>query len=97
MIKSATAKAGIASVSHRPIEKNNKKNTYTCESVNVGSLTNQVNTNAITNDAKKEMSDLYLFFFGMVTVSFILIAYAMVTDREYPVALKLRFIHALFS
>ena len=31
--KSATAKAGIASVSHNPMEKNNKNNTYNCEAV----------------------------------------------------------------
>ena len=51
--KSATAKAGIASVSHNPMEKNNKNNTYSCEAVKAGSLSNHVSTKAAINDPKK--------------------------------------------
>jgi hypothetical protein len=51
--KSATAKAGIASVSHNPIEKNNKNKTYTCEAVKAGSLSNHVSPKAAINDPKK--------------------------------------------
>jgi hypothetical protein len=53
IIKSATAKAGIASVSHNPIEKNSKNNTYNCETVNEGSLSNQVKPRATTNELRK--------------------------------------------
>jgi hypothetical protein len=51
--KSATAKAGIASVIHKPIEKNNKNNTYNCEAVKAGSLINHVSSKATINEPKK--------------------------------------------
>lgn len=63
-----TAKAGMASVTHKPIAKNSKKRTYNCESVNGGSLRSHVNTDATTADPKKEITDLVLFFFSLVTV-----------------------------
>jgi hypothetical protein len=33
-IKSPTENAGMASVNHSPMEKNKRKRTYTCESLN---------------------------------------------------------------
>ncbi len=48
-----TAKGGIASVIHKPIEKNSRKSVYTCESVNDGSLRIHVKPKAITKTTTK--------------------------------------------
>ena len=53
MMNKLTAKAGIASVIHKPMAKNNRNITYTCESVKPGSLRRNVIANATANDEKK--------------------------------------------
>jgi hypothetical protein len=58
MMNKLTANAGIASVSHKPMAKKSRKMTYTCESVNPGSLRRNVNPIAMTRDSRKEIIDL---------------------------------------
>jgi hypothetical protein len=53
MIKRLTANAGIGSVIHNATAKNNRKRTYTCESLNPGSFKSNVNPTAITNESRK--------------------------------------------
>jgi hypothetical protein len=65
IIKRLTANGGMASVSHNPMEKNNRKITYNCELVKPGSLRINVRTNAMINDAKKEIIDFFCFDFSI--------------------------------
>jgi hypothetical protein len=72
MMKRLTANAGMASVIHSPIEKNNRKRTYTWESVNPGSLRRKVMPSAATKESMKEIIDLFRveLLFSMLGILF---------------------------
>src|SRR5436190_4254413 len=70
MIKRLTANAGIGSVIHNPIAKNNRKRTYTCESLNPGSFKSRVNPNAIPKESRKFLIDFFwwLMVFKLIVI-----------------------------
>jgi hypothetical protein len=70
MIKRLTANAGIGSVIHNPIAKNNRKRTYTCESLNPGSFKSSVNPNAIPKESRKFLIDFFwwLMVFKLIVI-----------------------------
>ena len=59
MIRILTAKAGMASVAHKPMEKKSRKSTYTCDCVKEGSLQSQVNRRAPRNENRNHFIDFF--------------------------------------